>query len=261
MKKNFTIAAIITFLLMFFAVSQTTTAQSYGIVFGDLEVTESNAGDIFGDGLACYLPDLNTLVLKDGFKYHLSHGKVIISTGNDFTIKLEGNAEIYACVECEDNVLLDSKGADTLSITSNISGSALKCRSLFISRDICLNLLSRNSQENMYALDCGGTLTIENSALFAEVTTASMAVKTNQLEMKYSYLLKPHGGSVNPAWGGICFSDGLPAKTVWIVPNNYNNLGESHVINEANVQKIYKNGQILIIKDGKQYNIAGQQLN
>ena len=261
MKKNFTNATIITFLLMFFAISQTTTAQNYGIVFGDLEVTEANAGDIFGDGLAYYLPDLNTLTLRDGFKYHLSHGKVLIHTGNDFTILLEGNAEIYACVECEDNVFLDSKAADTLSITSNISGSALKCRSLFIPKDICLNLLSRNSQENMYALDCAGTLTVEGGALFAEVTTASMAVKTNDLEMKYSYLLKPRGGSVNPIWGGICFSDGVPAKTVWIVPDSYNNLSENHIINKTNVQKIYKNGQILIIKDGKQYNIAGQQLN
>lgn len=261
MKKHFTNAAIITFILMFFTISQTTTAQNCGIVFGDLEVTEANAGDIFGDGLAAYFPDLNTLVLKDGFNYHLSHGLVTINTGNDFIIMLNGNAEIYACVECEDNVLLDSEDADTLSITSNISGSALKCRSLFISKDICLNLLSRNSQEDMYALDCAGTLTVEGGSLYAEVTTASMAVKTNDLQMKYSYLLKPRGGSVNPIWGGICFSDGVPAKTVWIVPDSYNNLSENHIINKTNVQKIYKNGQILIIKDGKQYNIAGQQLN
>ena len=226
MKKIFTTASIIALILALCAISQTAKAQSYGIVFGDLEVTEENAGDIFGDGMAAYDQTLNTLMLQNDFNYHLSHGKVTINTGNDFTIKLLGRAEIYACVESEDAVVLASDNGDTLKITSNISGSALKCKSLYIPKDFCLNLLSRNSQDDMYALDCERDLIVEEGYLFAEVTTADMAVKTSDMTLTGSYLLKPRGGNVNPAWGGICFADGTRAKTVWIVPNDYNIVDE-----------------------------------
>ena len=257
MKKTF---FFIAFILTSLAFGQNAFSQSYGIVFGDLEVTEENAGDIFGDGMASYDHGSNALELRDGFIYRLSHGKVVISTSDDFVIVLNGKAEIYASVECQDFLTFKSSGYDTLCITSNISGSALKCRGLAIPNNVCLNLLSRNSQQDMYALDCDYYLTIDGGSLFAEVTTASLAVKTRELEMTSSYLLKPRGGFVSSTWGGICFADGLPAKTVWIVPSN-SGIGEHPATNEASVQKIYENGQVLIIKDGKQYNIAGQQLN
>ena len=260
MKKIFTTASIIALILAFCAISQTAKAQSYGIVFGDLEVTEENAGDIFGDGMAAYDQTLNTLMLQNDFNYHLSHGKVTINTGNDFTIKLLGRAEIYACVESEDAVVLASDNGDTLKITSNISGSALKCKSLYIPKDFCLNLLSRNSQDDMYALDCERDLIVEEGYLFAEVTTADMAVKTSDMTLTGSYLLKPRGGNVNPAWGGICFADGTRAKTVWIVPNDYNIVDEHDGLQaESSVQKAFENGHIVIIRDGKRYNVTGQQ--
>lgn len=258
MKKIFTTTSIIALVLAFFAISQTAKAQSYGIVFGDLEVTEANAGDIFGDGMAIYDPELNTLMLQHDFNYHLSHGKVTINTGSDFTIKLLGNAEIYSCVESEDAIVLESDNGDTLKITSNISGSALKCKSLFIPKDFCLNLLSRNSQNDMYALDCDETLIVDEGFLFAEVTTADIAVKTSDMSLKGSYLLKPRGGNVNPSWGGICFADGTPAKTVWIVPNSYNMVDEHEVQVGSSVQKVFENGHIVIIRDGKRYNVMGQ---
>lgn len=257
MKKTF---FFIAFILTSLAFGHNAFSQSYGIFFGDLEVTEENADDIFGDGLASYDPESNALELKDGFNYHLSHGKVVISTGDDFVIVLNGKAEIYASVECRDYITFKCTGADTLSITSNISGSALKCMGLTIPQNVCLNLLSRNSQQDMYALDCDNYLTIDGGSLFAEVTTSSLAVKTKELEMTSSYLLKPRGGFVSSTWGGICFADGLPAKVVWIVPDNYYNIGEHTVSNDVSVQKIYENGQIIIIKDGKRYNIAGQLL-
>ena len=259
MKKIFTTASIIALILAFCAISQTAKAQSYGIVFGDLEVTEENAGDIFGDGMAAYDQTLNTLMLQNDFNYHLSHGKVTINTGNDFTIKLFGRAEIYACVESEDPVVLASDNGDTLKITSNISGSALKCKSLYIPKDFCLNLLSRNSQDDMYALDCERDLIVEEGYLFAEVTTADMAVKTSDMTLTGSYLLKPRGGNVNPAWGGICFADGTRAKTVWIVPNDYNIVDEHDGLQaESPVQKVFENGHLVIIRDGKRYNVMGQ---
>lgn len=260
MKKIFTTASIIALVLAFCAISQTAKAQSYGVVFGDLEVTEANAGDIFGDGMAAYDPELNLLMLQHDFNYHLSHGKVTINTGNDFTIMLLGRAEIYACVESEDPIVLASDKGDTLKITSNISGSALKCKSLFIPKDFCLDLLSRNSQNDMYALDCGKDLVVNEGYLFAEVTTADIAVKTSDLTLTGSYLLKPRGGNVNSSWGGICFADGTPAKTVWIVPNNYNTVDEHDVQVESSVQKVFENGHIVIIKDGKRYNVMGQKL-
>lgn len=260
MKKIFTTASILALVLAFCAISQIAKAQSYGIVFGDLEVTEANAGDIFGDGMAAYDPELNLLMLRNGFDYHLSHGKVTINTGNDFTIMLLGRAEIYACIESEDPVVLASDNGDTLKITSNISGSALKCKSLFVPKDFCLDLLSRNSQDDMYALDCEKDFIVDGGYLFAEVTTADMAVKTTDMTLTGSYLLKPRGGNVNPAWGGICFADGTRAKTVWIVPDDYNVVDEHDVIQgESSVQKVFENGRIVIIRDGKRYNVLGQR--
>ena len=71
-------------------------AQNYGIVFGELEVTEANAADIFGDGMASYDVATNKLVLQDGFTYSLSHDLVTINTGREFHIVLEGSAAMVA---------------------------------------------------------------------------------------------------------------------------------------------------------------------
>ena len=261
MKKLFTNAAIIMIALVLASVTNA-SAQGYGIVFGELEVTAENAGDIFGDGMASYHPEQNMLELQDGFDYHLSHGKVSIDTGNDFIIRLNGDAEIYACVECSSNLFLESSGAYCLKITSNISGSALKCQNLTIPANVSLDLLSRNSQENMYALDCAESITVNGGTLSAEVTTASLAVKTVNLFLTDSFLSKPRGGNVNPSWGGICFADGVPAKVVWIVPGNDNGVDEyDSNVSGKTVQKIFENGRIVIIKDGIRYNVVGQKID
>ena len=72
----------------------------------------------------------NTLVLEEGFKYSLGKGLVVFKTGKDLHILLKGNAEFKASLVFEDNVIIDSEGDYKLSVTSNISGSAIKCPSL-----------------------------------------------------------------------------------------------------------------------------------
>jgi len=233
--------------------------QNYGIVFGELEVTSENAADIFGDGLASYSQEQNVLTLQNGFDYHLSHGLVSVNTGRDFTISLEGNATIYAAFECGDALVIESSASDTLKMTSNISGSALKCERLTINDGVCLELLSRNSQEEMYALHCVTDLVIHNASLYAEVTTAQLAVAAENLSLDGCWMQKPRGGGINASHGGICFADGVPAKVVRIIREGYG-VGEIGSSTQSNVEKVFEDGQIVIIKDGKRYNVAGQEI-
>lgn len=234
-------------------------AQGYGIVFGEHEVTSENAADIFGDGMASYNLEQNTLTLHDGFNYSLSHGLVTINTGSVFTILLEGKAIIYAAVDCSDDMMIQAVDFDTLKITSNISGSALKCASLTLNEGVCLDLLSRNSQQNMYALDCATELMLHKASLFAEVTTAQIAVITPRLTLDGCWLQKPRGGGVNASYGGICFADGVPAKVVRIIVEGFG-IDELVQPSQGRVEKVFENGQIVIIKDGRRYNVAGQCL-
>lgn len=234
-------------------------AQNYGITFGTLEVTESNAADIFGDGKASYDPESHTLLLMDGFDYRLSTGFVTLNTGSDFHIRLLGDAEIYASVESTDNVIVETDEANTLKITSNISGSALKCPNLHIGRNVTLDLLSRNSADDKHALDCANELSIDFGTLIAEVTTARLAVAVQRLTLSECYMKKPLGGIVNPVEGGICFGDGIAAKQVRLIASG-TSIEENEMPTTQHVEKVFENGQVVIIKDGKRYSITGQAL-
>lgn len=234
-------------------------AQSFGISFGSLEVTADNAADIFGDGKAAYDLNSNTLVLQDGFDYHLSTGFVTIATGNDFTVRLEGNAEMAASVDCIDNVIVETEEPNALKITANISGSALKCPNLHIGRNVTLDLLSRNSADDKHALDCAGELSIDFGTLHAEVTTARLAVAVQRLTLSECYMQKPRGGIVNPVEGGICFGDGIAAKQVRLIASG-TGIEENETPPTQRVQKVCENGQVVIIKDGKRYSLTGQAL-
>ena len=192
-------------------------ARNYGIAFGDkVEVSDANAKNIFGDGKASYEASSNTLVLKEGFRYSLGKGLVVISTGRPLTIRVEGESEIKAAVKSNDDLRI--VGSPTLSVTSNISGSAIECPNLTIEDGANVVLLSRNSQEGMFALKCGGTLTVNHATLKADVTTAYMAVVLKAMTLNKAVLQRPKGGIVSEEHGCISMGDGLPAKMVRIVP-------------------------------------------
>lgn len=161
----------------------------------------------------------NTLVLEDGFKYSVSKGLVIFNTPGDLRILLKGNAEFRASLAVEGNLIIDSEGDHTLSITSNISGSALRCAALQVNKGTTLNLLSRNSRESMFALD-SRDITVNGATLLAEVTTANIAVYTERLTLNGSKMEKPKGGIVSKEKGCVCFGDGIPAKIVRITPDS-----------------------------------------
>ncbi|MBR0177794.1 MAG: hypothetical protein IJQ11_10245 [Bacteroidales bacterium] len=241
------------------ALTATTFAQNYGIAFGEMEVNGENAADIFGDGKASYSPEQNLLTLQEGFDYHLSKYFITIATGRDFCIHLEGNAEIYACIDCSDNLTIESNEPDTLKITANISGSALKCRNLTVNDNVTLDLLSRNSSSDFHALDCTA-LTVSNAILTAEVTTARLAVAAETMTLDGCWLQKPRGGGINPVEGGICFGDGIAAKQVRITTIGYGIEENDEVMQNEKVQKRFEDGKIVIIKDGKKYSITGQAL-
>ena len=171
--------------------------------------------EIMKDGKAKYVKSTNTLVLEDGFKYSLGKGLVVFETGKDLHILLKGNAEFRASLLSRDNLIIEAEKPAMLSITSNISGSALQCPALMVNKDATVSLLSRNSQEGMYALSCDA-ITVNAATLLAEVTTTNLAVQTKQLNLNGSWLEKPKGGFVDKEKACICYGDSLPAKRVRI---------------------------------------------
>lgn len=248
--------AVVTMLMT----ATTLMAQNYGIMFHELEVTEENAADIFGDGKASYNAEQNTLVLREDFSYQLSRGFVTISTGSEFHIHLEGNAEIYAAVKSDDDIVIEADDEFTMKFTSNISGSALKCKKLTVMPNVWLDLLSRNSQSGMYALECD-ELTVNSAKLNAEVTTAQLAVATQRMTLNGCWLEKPRGGFVSAFNGGICFGDGFPAKLVRITTKGFGVDEMDEPTHNTGVKKVYENGQIVIVKDGKRYDVTGRELH
>lgn len=234
-------------------------AQNYGIVFGELEVTEANAADIFGDGMASYDAERNMLVLQDNFDYHLSHGFVTINTGREFRIVLEGKAEMSASIDCGDPVVVEAVDQGELKITSNISGTALKCATLTVMPDVLLDLFSRNSPNDMYALECD-ELIVNEADVHAEVTTAQLAIATKAMTLNGCWLQRPRGGGVNAEHGGICFADGTPAKFIRIVVEGYGVQEEDEPVQNAKVEKIFEDGRIVIVKDGKRFDVTGREL-
>ena len=173
--------------------------------------------EIFKNGKVKYEKSTNTLVLEDGFMFSLGKGLVVFETGKDLHILLKGNAEFKAALVFKDNLIIEAAQPAKLSVTSNISGSALQCPSLTINKDAAVSLMSRNSQEGMYALFCEA-ITVNAATLIAEVSTANLAVVTKELNLTGSWLEKPKGGFVDTEKACICFGDGMPAKRVRITP-------------------------------------------
>ncbi len=184
--------------------------------------TMSTAGkgipvEVLNAGKAKFDKASNTLVLEDGFRFSQGKGLVVFNTGKDLHILLKGNAEFRAALVFEDKVIIDSEGDYKLSVTSNISGSAIKATALVVNEKAKLELLSRNSQDGMYALDCSD-ITVNGGTILADVSTAYLAVKTVRLNLNGSWLEKPKGGIVDAEKGCICFGDSIPAKRVRITP-------------------------------------------
>jgi hypothetical protein len=125
---------------------------------------------------------------------------------------------IYTATQLRKVVEKAAKPA-TLSVTSNISGSAVECPNLTVKENVDLQLLSRNSQEGMHALKCHGVLKVSKALFRAETTTANLSVKVKELSLDKVRMEKPKGGIVNDRWGGICYGDSLPAKIVRIKPD------------------------------------------
>ena len=174
--------------------------------------------EIFKNGKIKYEKSTNTLVLEDGFRFSLGKGLLLFNTGKDLRILLKGNAEFKASLVFKDNLIIEAAKPATLSVTSNISGSASECPNLTVNEPVDLQLLSRNSQDGMHALNCKGTLTVKNALFRAETTTANLSVKVKELSLDKVLLEKPKGGIVNDQGGGICYGDSLPAKIVRIKP-------------------------------------------
>lgn len=192
----------------------------FALMMAATTVFAANKGipsEIFKDGKAKYLKSTNTLVLEEGFLFRQGKGLLVFNTGKDLHLLLKGNAEFRASLVFEDKVVVDSEGDHKLSVTSNISGSAVKCPALTVNKAVQLELLSRNSQEGLYALDCPD-ITVNGGTILADVTTTNLAVKTAQLNLNGSWLEKPKGGIVDAEKGCICFGDSLPAKRVRITP-------------------------------------------
>ena len=171
--------------------------------------------EVLQAGKIKYEKATNTLILEDGFKYSLGKGLVVFETGKDLHILLKGDAEFRAALVFKNNVIIDAEKPATLSVTSNISGSAIQCPELTINKDARVSLMSRNSQEGMYALSCEA-ITVNEATLLAEVTTANLAVETKALNLNGTWLEKPKGGYVDTEKRCICFGDGMPAKRVRI---------------------------------------------
>ena len=174
--------------------------------------------EIFKNGKVKYEKSTNTLILEDGFKYSLGKGLVVFETGKDLRLLLKGNAEFKAALVFKDNLIIEASQPAVLSVTSNISGSAIECPNLTVKENVDLQLLSRNSQEGMHALKCHGTLDVQKALFRAETTTANLSVKVKELSLDKAVMEKPKGGIVNDQWGGICYGDNLPAKIVRIEP-------------------------------------------
>ena len=195
------------FFLMLLATAMTAQAKGNGI-----------PSEIFKNGKVKYEKSTNTLVLEDGFKYSLGKGLVVFETGKDLRLLLKGNAEFKAALVFKDNLIIEASQPAVLSVTSNISGSAIECPNLTVKENVDLQLLSRNSQEGMHALKCHGTLDVQKALFRAETTTANLSVKVKELSLDKAIMEKPKGGIVNDQWGGICYGDSLPAKIVRIKP-------------------------------------------
>ena len=62
----------------------------------------------------------------------------------------------------------------------------------------------------------------------------------------------------------MVYANGIESEIIWTEFVEKNDYGVGEIPNDpknSSVQKVFENGQIIIIKDGKRYNVSGQELN
>ncbi len=254
---------LLTLLVLIAATTGVFAKEYYGIIFGmNEEVNSENAADIFGDGKASYVYSTNTLILEQGFSYSLSKGFVSFQTEREFHILLRGDAEIKASIHSYDDIKIEAAVPSTLTITANISGSGIECPNLTVTQDAELYVLSRNSAQDMYAIQCENTLTVISTRLEAKMVNSSMAIALKKLDLKGVTITTPAGGVVNNTKGGICYADGTSARWVIIDPSEYTAVDDLSATPIHGPRKILSDGQVLILMpDGRTLNLLGAELN
>ena len=143
-------------LLLCLGLSSVAQEVPRGIFFGQTPVKArfNDVLDIFGDKMALYDPEMNMLLLRDGFRYRLNEGFVSFNTGKPLRIRLEGKVFIEAAVVSKDPVIIESDGYSTLTIVSNGSTTALKCPQLVIEDYMTsVRLYSDAANKDMIALN------------------------------------------------------------------------------------------------------------
>lgn len=216
MKKK-----LLLFLLLGIAASAFAQLQvPPGIFFGRKPVVTkfNDVCDIFGDKMALYDPEMNMLLLRDGFRYHLLEGFLTVSTGEPFRIRLEGNAYIEAAFVSKDPIIIESDGYNTLTIVSNASTTALVCPKLVLDDYFTsLSLFSDAPNKEMIALDCSGEVVVNGGGLRMEVAHSPKAAVIGALTLNGSVLRTPRAVTINPD-GVVCDDKGRYARLIEIVP-------------------------------------------
>ena len=208
------------FLLLGFSLSTVAQEVPRGIFFGPTPVKArfNDVYDIFGDNMALYDPEMNMLLLRDGFRYRLNEGFVSFNTGKPLRIRLEGKAFIEAAVVSKDPVIIESDGYSTLTIVSNGSTTALKCPQLVIDDYMTsVRLYSNAANKEMIALNCPGEVIVNGGALRMEVSNSAKAAEINTLTLNGSVLETPRAITINPN-GVVCDEKGRYVRLINIVP-------------------------------------------
>ena len=191
-----------------------------GIFFGRTPVKArfNDVVDIFGDKKALYDPEMNMLLLRDGFRYRLPEGFVTINTGEPLRIRIEGDAYIEAAVVSNDPIRIESDGYNTLTIVSNGSTTALKCPQLVIEDYFTsLSLYSDAPNKEMIALNCSGEVIVNGGSLRMEVVNRAKAATMQTLTLNGSVMETPKVVTINPD-GVVCDDKGRYARLISIVP-------------------------------------------
>lgn len=216
MKKHI----VLWFLVLSFSLSVAGQEVPRGIFFGSkpVKVKFNDVVDIFGDNMALYDPEMNMLILRDGFRYRLPEGFVSFNTGAPLRIRLEGKAFIEAAVVSKDPVRIESDGYSTLTIVSNGSTTALKCPQLVIEDYMTsVRLYSDAPNKEMIALNCPGEVMVNGGALRMEVSHSAKAAEIHTLTLNGSVLETPRAITINPN-GVVCDDKGRYVRLISIIP-------------------------------------------
>lgn len=207
-------------LLLCLGLSSVAQEVPRGIFFGQTPVKArfNDVLDIFGDKMALYDPEMNMLLLRDGFRYRLNEGFVSFNTGKPLRIRLEGKVFIEAAVVSKDPVIIESDGYSTLTIVSNGSTTALKCPQLVIEDYMTsVRLYSDAANKEMIALNCPGEVIVNGGALRMEVSNSSKAAEIHTLTLNGSVLETPSAITINE-YGVVCDDKGRYVRLISIVP-------------------------------------------